>query len=577
MCGIAGIMTAGSKSPDAELLEKMATAMRHRGPDGRGSYMHHNVGMIHLRLAIIDLATGGHPLREPGGAALIGNGEIYNYVELRRDSQLRDAEFTTNSDFEPALHLYRRLGANFTQHLRGMYAIAVHDPRDGKLILARDPYGIKPLYYVEKPGFFAFASEAQALALTDNTQLPSEPAAYRELMSLPYVTGARSGYPGVHRVLPGERIIVEDGRIIARYRDAALPEGPPEAMDQAEAEARLDSALAESVSLHQRSDVPYGLFLSGGIDSSALLAMMARLNSRPVRTFTTGFRSVEVKDERKLARKLASELGAEHTEVEFDESDFWGLLPKVAGVLDDPTADFAALPTYKLAAVASQSVKVVLTGEGGDEFFAGYGRYRRAARPWWRAGALMARLKGSAHMGNFKAAAPQNDAGGWTRLQAAQAADIADWLPNDLLTKLDRCLMAHSLEGRVPFVDPVLSPFAFRLPDKLKFQGRLGKHILRKWLAKHLPSAQPFSRKRGFRVPVHEWMAREADRIAPLVARQSGIRELCDPAAVRDLFVAARPETEIERWRLLFFACWHQRHICGVRDAGNTFQHLAAL
>jgi asparagine synthase (glutamine-hydrolysing) len=220
---------------------------------------------------------------------------------------------------------------------------------------------------------------------------------------------------------------------------------------------------------------------------------------------------------------------------------------------------------------------VVLTGEGGDEFFAGYGRYRRAARPWWWPGKLRARLHPAPSDKAITESAGAVGAVGWTRLQAAQAADIADWLPNDLLTKLDRCLMAHSLEGRVPFVDPVLSNFAFGLPDKLKFKGRLGKFLLRKWLAKNLPSAEPFSRKRGFRVPVHEWMARQADRIGPLVARQSGIAELYDPTVIRDLFVSARPETRMTRWQLLFFACWHQRHICGVRDAGDAFQHLSAM
>jgi asparagine synthase (glutamine-hydrolysing) len=320
--------------------------------------------------------------------------------------------------------------------------------------------------------------------------------------------------------------------------------------------------------LHQRSDVPYGLFLSGGIDSSALLACMTRLSPRPVRTFTVGFGSTQVKDERPLANKLAAELHAVHTEINFDENDFWQLLPKVAGALDDPTTDFAALPTYKLAAEAAGSVKVVLTGEGGDECFGGYGRYRRAARePLWPPKFFR---KADAH-----GKSGSRIGGGETLMQIAQAHDIANWLPNDLLLKLDRCLMAHGLEGRVPYTDPVVAAFAFRLPDKLKMRGRLGKYILRKWLAKTLPSAMPFSRKRGFSVPVHDWIGRKAERIAPLVARQPGVAQLYDPEAVRRLFLEANQPSYLERWSLLFFACWHQHHIRKVSGARDAFEHLS--
>lgn len=589
MCGIAGIMTAREKSPDCALLSRIAAALNHRGPDGAGDYLRDNVALAHKRLAIIDLERGGHPLREPGGTALVGNGEIYNYIELREELQAWGMPFATNSDFEPILHLYRAFGLDFTNQLRGMYALAIHDPRSRRLILARDPYGIKPLYYVEAPGFFAFASETHALAQVGLSPVPAGSDVYVELLQLQYLTGTRSTNPKVKRVLPGEIIIVEDGVVIERRRNVTLPPGPPQAWSDDEALERLDSVLLESVKLHQRSDVPYGLFLSGGIDSSALLAAMSRLNGRILRTFTIGFPDRAAVDERILAKKLAREVGAEHTEVEFEETDFWDVLPQVAGALDDPTADYAALPTYKLAATAANSVKVVLTGEGGDEFFAGYGWYRRALRPYvWPFNGLVRHREGKFdRLGVITAATArwrdaiaasegceaQQDR---SRLQAAQAVDVANWLPNDLLTKLDRCLMAHSLEGRVPFVDPILGVFGFQLPDRLKIRNRLGKYLLRLWLQRHLPSAEPFSRKRGFTVPVNRWIARQSESIGPLVARQEGVRQLCDSTALLHLFASTEEQTRMARWSLLFFACWHQHHILGIRGARNAFEHLAA-
>jgi asparagine synthase (glutamine-hydrolysing) len=298
--------------------------------------------------------------------------------------------------------------------------------------------------------------------------------------------------------------------------------------------------------VHQRADVPYGMFLSGGIDSAALLALMARLNERPVKAFTVGFGEGRVADERAHARKLARRLGAEHVEIGFGEGDFWSLLPAVAEALDDPVADYAALPTYLLAREAGRSLKVILTGEGGDELFAGYGRYRSDIRPWWLAGRTMRARgildglqllrKGSAGWRDGIAAAAHAAAlPARTRLQVAQAVDVADWLPNDLLTKVDRCLMAHSVEGRVPFLDPVVAGIAFRLPDELKLRRSRGKWLLRRWLERVLPEAEPFSAKRGFTVPVGSWIRRKAKQIGPLVARQAGIVELCRPKSVERL------------------------------------------
>jgi asparagine synthase (glutamine-hydrolysing) len=575
MCGIAGMMTRDGTAPPAVPLRVMGAALRHRGPDGDGRYRSGDVGMVQTRLAIIDLATGDQPLYEPGGAALIGNGEIYNYVELREElGGARPTAFSTQSDCELPLHLYRRHGLDFTFRLRGMYALALHDPGAGRLVLARDPFGIKPLYYTETPTAFAFASEPGALIDAGLTVPSLLRSARNELVQMQFTTGRETIFAGINRVLPGETVVVSRGRVVERRRLAALPEGGPATLDESEALARLDAALMESVRIHQRSDVPFGMFLSGGIDSTAVLVMMARLAERPVKAFTIGFAEGEVADERAAARAAARTVGAEHVEVVFDEAEFWRTLPEIVSAVDDPAADYAILPTYALARVARQAgLKVILSGEGGDELFAGYGRYRSAMRPWW-AGGRVPRARGvldglgvlraeTAGWRDGIAAAEARTAGrGRTPLQAAQAVDCADWLPNDLLIKLDRCLMAHGAEGRTPFLDTRMAALAFGLPDELKIRHGLGKWLLRRWLGDCLPDAQPLARKRGFTVPVARWIAGRAEEIGRLVARSEGVIELCKPEAVEGLFAAARNKRAGRAaWNLLFYALWHRRHI----------------
>ncbi len=586
MCGIAGIMTRDGSAPEPEALDRLAAALGHRGPDGTGRHRAGSVGMVQTRLAIIDLETGDQPFDEPGGAALIANAEIYNYVELRRD-ELAEIALVSDSDCEPALHLYRRLGADYVRRLRGMYAIAVHDRPAERLVLARDPFGIKPLYFAETERAFVFASEPQALVGAGLIEPRLNAKARNEFFQLQFVAGPETLFAGIMRVLPGETLIVEAGRIVERRQIPALPEGAPEDVSEAEALERLDRAFADSVEVHQRSDVPYGMFLSGGIDSSAVLAMMARLSERPVRAFTVGFSGTGVHDERAHARDVARAVGAEHVEVDFTEADFWTLLPEVAVSLDDGAADYAVLPTYKLAESAGRDLKVILSGEGGDELFAGYGRYRRAMRPWWLGGRSM-RTRGTfdglgvlreettVWRNPIAAAEASAAVAGRSRLQAAQAADCVDWLPHDLLIKLDRCLMAHAVEGRTPFLDPVLAEAVFRLPDRLKVRRRLGKWLLRRWLDTHLPEALPFTAKRGFTVPVAEWIAARGAALAPLVARQPGIEEACRPDAVEALFRDGARRAGFACWVLLFYALWHRHHMLGRLPAGDALETLAA-
>ncbi len=587
MCGIAGIMTANGQAPPHSLLQAMEKALAHRGPDGTGHYRVHDVGMVQTRLAIIDLATGDQPLYEPGGAALVANGEIYNYVELREDG--RGIACATGSDCELPLHLYRRYGLDFPQHLRGMYAIALHDPASGRLVLSRDPFGIKPLYYTETPSGFAFASEAQALIRSGLLPAQLVRQARNELLQLQFTTGRDTLFAGIERVLPGETLVITKGRIVERRRREALPLGAIDLRDETTALAEFDRAFEDSVLVHQRADVPYGMFLSGGIDSAAVLAMMARLNPRPVQAFTIGFSRTSAHDERDAARAIARSLGAEHIEVEFREADFWRLLPDIAAAMDDPAADYAVLPTFKLAATAREAgLKVILSGEGGDELFAGYGRYRSVMRPWWAGGRLLR------SRGNFdKLGILRGDLAGWrdgiaaaelhaaqtgrTRLQIAQAVDCADWLPNDLLTKLDRCLMAFGVEGRTPFLDPAVAAVAFRLSDDLKVRQGVGKWLLRRWVERAVPTAEPFAKKRGFTVPVGEWIARRGAQLGPLVAAQAGVREICLPDAVERLFrePPARHRS-FAAWTLLFYALWHRHHIEGMPPQSDVFSALGA-
>ncbi|MHA1537229.1 MAG: asparagine synthase (glutamine-hydrolyzing) [Alphaproteobacteria bacterium] len=587
MCGIAGIISKDGRPPDRSALEAMMAALRHRGPDGDGTYLNDNVGLAHTRLAIIDVEGGDQPLIGPGGGALVGNGEIYNFVELRA-AQGGKVAYRSDADFEPTLDPFERQGLAALPSLRGMYALAMHRPAQGDVLLARDPFGIKPLYLFENEALFAFASEPQALFAAGLLAPEVDPLKRLEILHLQYSSGPGTVFRNVRRLMPGASLRLAGGEVVERAGLDAVPgETPDPPADLDAAIEGFDAAFEESVRLHQRADVPYGMFLSGGLDSAALLTMMARLNERPVRTFTCGFDSAEAHDEREAAGRIAEGFAAEHTEVIFTEEDFWALAPAVAGALDEPTTDYAVLPTYKLAALARDSVKVVLSGEGGDEMLAGYGRYRKLLRPRWRGG-KRPRTKGLFEgMGilrqesrewadSLDAVRAEAARPGFSPLQAAQATDIHGWLHADLLLKLDRCLMAHGVEGRTPFLDGGFARFAFSLPDKLKIRDNLGKWVLRHWLARYCPAAGAFERKRGFTVPVGAWIASRGDELGPLVARQPVIAELCQRQPVEDLFRAPKgSRAGRAAWSLLFYALWHRHHIDGVRADADVFAALA--
>ncbi|MDR3517228.1 MAG: asparagine synthase (glutamine-hydrolyzing) [Azospirillaceae bacterium] len=585
MCGLAGLMTRPGVTLDETVPAALIAALRHRGPDGDGCYRNGNVTLVHTRLSIIDLPTGGQPLYGPGDTAIVVNGEIYNYIELR--AAMPDAAFKTGSDCEPLLHLYDRHGLDFLDDTRGMYALALHDPAAGRLILARDPFGIKPLYIAETALGLAFASEPQALIAAGLVTPDPQALPITELLQLQFTTGARTVFGGITRVLPGEMIIVEDGVIVARQRRAALPPAAIRPQTETEALGTLAALLSDTITIHQRADVPYGLFLSSGIDSAAVLACMARTNDRPVLTFTAGFPGRRVHDERGAAERLAQAVGARYHEVPVSDQDFWSLLPQICAVVDDPVADPAIVPTFMLAREARREVRVVLSGEGGDEMFGGYGRYRRQMRPWWLGGRTRRRRgpcdgldllrHGSAGWRDGLGAAEIASRGeGRSRLQAAQALDFVDWLPHALLTKLDRCLMAWGVEGRTPFLDPVVAAFAYRLPDRLKIQGSSCKYLMRRWLEQNFPAAEPFAPKKGFTVPIGEWLAQANPRLGDLVAADPGIAAWCRPETVRAVFAGGDRKQRELQWRLLFLALWGRRHIRGLAPDGDVLHCLSA-
>lgn len=585
MCGIAGIMMRNGRLLEPVVLDKLEAAIAHRGPDGSGRYINDAIGLIHTRLAIIDLNTGDQPFEEPQGAVLVANGEIYNDLEIRK--QLADAPYKSRSDNESPLHLYRRYGLDFVEHLRGMYAIAIYDKKTRNLILTRDPFGIKPLYYVATNTHFAFASEAQALIageLSNDCIINTGKRA--ELLQLKFTTGEETIFSQVHRVLPGETIVIVDGTIVERRHRRALPGYNLPKTSYHDAVKRLDEVLTESVTLHVRSDVPYGLFLSGGIDSSVLATLMSRISSTPVITMTASFPDSQAADESKAARRIAESIGAQHHIVEMTRHDFWDSVPKLVESIDDPTTDAAVLPTFLLGGAAkSHNLKVVLSGEGADEIFGGYSRYRRTNWLWRllrkksRTSGVFKSAAGNIHAfdgwRNGLSAAEKKDAGNsWTHMQKLQALDCAQWLPNDLLVKLDRCLMIHGVEGRVPFLDPVVAEFAFSLPDNMKVRDNLGKWILRDWLAKNMPVAEPWAKKKGFNPPVGEWIDFHKDKIEPLIIAQPGIAEMSIDDIVHKVFAEPAKNSQAA-WSLLFYALWHSRYIVGVASDGSIGDVLA--
>jgi asparagine synthase (glutamine-hydrolysing) len=591
MCGIAGLQSASRNGIDVSRLDALQDALYHRGPDSNGRFVAGETAVLSTRLAIIDLVHGDQPLRSPSGLVLVANGEIYNAPELR--AQFPDFEYRTSSDCEVVFPLFEAYGLDFARHLRGMYAIALFDPQSKRLVLARDPFGIKPLYFTQRDGRFGFASEIGAILDAGLAERREDETAKAELLQLKYVIGSKTIVPEIHRVNPGETVVVENGAIQQRRAGDGFATsrqtlrsrarglfGSPRKLLKA-----FDEVMSESVRFHLRSDVPCCLFYSGGIDSTILMLLSRDVARSPPHALTIGYLGKERVDESWQALRLAEAAGVNCDRIEMTPDQFWEFAPRIVAAIDDPMADPAVLPLYFLGQEAQRRrFKVAICGEGADELFGGYSRYRRATLP-------RISLSARRRRGVFTGAETGMHLPGWiaamdaverrqesirdTRLQVLQAVDVLERLPNCLLIKLDRALMAHGVEGRTPFLDPKIAEFAMRLPDGLKSNPFYTKRFLRDWLADRFPIAEPYAKKRGFDLPLGAWMAARSSELAELVGAHPAIRQSFRAEAVGEIFSRCRQNLQ-PAWSLLCYALWHSHYIQGVDPGGDIASTLTA-
>jgi asparagine synthase (glutamine-hydrolysing) len=532
MCGIVGFTRrpglSGNLSPDA--LTPLLDAMTHRGPDGEGRLIDDNIVMGMRRLAIIDLEGGVQPLTSrEGRVAAFQNGEIYNHARLRTELEARGYRFTTNCDTEVIAHGYDAYGIDgLLVRLDGMFAIAILDRDSNQLHLARDRMGEKPLYNNYMPGrSFAYGSSLLQIAALPWIDDMPDPVALDRYLALHFVPGERTLFHSIKKVLPGERLTLKlDTLALERHRYWQ----PTLGRNQAISANELSEMVERAVASRMVADVPVGVFLSGGLDS-ALIAALAAKHRPGIDTFSMGF-SDETVDESQDAALVANAIGSRHHAFTFDQNSFLTLLPEVANSLDEPIGDQALLPAYWLAREARQHVKVVLAGEGADEAFGGYGYYRTAEKASQRHQRKMSlileddailqsgfpilsapteRRRLSTLSGSLPTAVDERDLCAWlegaaNQMQRAQACDMATWLPDDLLIKFDRMAMAHSLEGRAPFLSPELIQAGLDLPSELKMSSGGSKRLLRDAAKGILPASVLDKPKQGFVLPMRKWL-----------------------------------------------------------------------
>ena len=614
MCGICGIATT-RKSVDRDRLAAMSAALAHRGPDSDGSFVVGGVGLAARRLAIIDLADGDQPIaNEDGTCTVVQNGEIYNHLELRRGLEHAGHRFRTDhSDTEMLVHAYEEWGIRFAERLRGMFAAAIWDAPRRRLVLARDRYGIKPLYYRHVADELSFASELDALP-----QGEIDLDAVEAFLAFNSIPAPLSIFREVRKLPPAHVLVWENGVVeVTRYaRPGPLP--PRDDVDEAELVEECRSRLRDSVRAHLVSDVPVGVLLSGGVDSGALAALAAQESGEPVRTFSVGFEEQSF-DELAGARAVAERYGTRHRELVL-RPDAALLLPALADAFDEPFADSSALPTYLVSRLAAEDVKVALSGEGGDELFGGYYTYvadllaervggaARAVRPLvdllpastrrtsldyrakrfaraahlpplerhhgWKeifAPDVRAELTGRIHAWDPVSLYRERfaETAGHDLLTRLQDVDFGVYLVDDLLVKTDRASMAWSLETRVPFMDPVVSDFAFSLPARHKVRGLQKKRLLRKAVEPLLPREVVHGRKRGFSIPAAAWLRGDVEPFARETLSADRLRRqgFLQPEAVTrvlDAHLVGREDLSRQLWGLLAFTLWYERHVEGV-------------
>ncbi len=598
MCGITGVYYLKQKA-DNTALQRMADTLVHRGPDESGTFTDGNFGMAHTRLSIIDLAGGHQPLyADHKNLVLIANGEIYNFIELRQALEKKGHQFATHSDCEVILHAYREYGDEFIHHLNGMFAFALYDKTRNRLILARDRLGIKPLFLAHLPNGIAFASEIKALLTLKEFEKNISPVGLVQYLQHQFNSGQQTIFQNTERVMPGEAVIIEKGKIKKRWRYWSAFDTKVQDISFEEAQERFDELMETVMREHMRSDVPFGLFLSGGVDSSVLLALLSRYKQEPVRTFSVGFQDTGITDELPVAEQTAKRFGSRHTEIKPTRTDILHSLPYTVWAADDLMRDYASLPTALLAQTASEELKVVFSGEGGDETFAGYGRYRSTATQRWLTNLLASGSGGFRTRGTIRGKwnktllgdallrannqaratfthAWQESPVQWTDLKRMQYTDLSTALPDNLLVKLDRMLMAASLEGRVPFVDHRIVEFGLSLPDHLKVEGRQGKIFLKRWASRFLPEELLFARKKGFGVPVGEWLKGDyLTRLYKVLPTHPAILNWFHPEGVARLMDQYKTGGPISQtvWALLQFAIWHDLFIEGNGDRPSRLQ-----
>jgi asparagine synthase (glutamine-hydrolysing) len=626
VCGIAGFVTVTPSDGAVGILGRMSDAIRHRGPDDFGFYHGPWAHLSQKRLSIVDIQGGHQPMNnqtktnQTGALWITFNGEIYNHAALRPALEQAGYRYRTRSDTETILHAYEEHGPDCLRLLRGMFAFAIWDAKRQLLFCARDRLGIKPFYYYWDGRLFAFASEIKALLEHPAISGELEEDALPEVLAFGFTGGDRTLFRNIRKLMPGHRMVLDvtgpkPELQCERYWDIPESAGSHAVLDERGWIAETRARLEESVQMHLMSDVPLGVFLSGGLDSSAIAALTQRASSRPVQTFAVGYSEARF-SELSYARQVAAALGTEHREVIVGWDDFFGALPKLIWHEDEPMAWPSSVPLYFVSKLASQHVKVVLTGEGSDELFAGYERYRwldvnrrwaarykhvpeharRAVREWIAVspllGAGLRRKLRHTVLGRdlgfeplfienfycaFEAGAPCQDymrywnaRDGASLLARTLYADQKTYLV-ELLMKQDQMSMAASIESRVPFLDHTFVEFAARIPDRLKIRGRAQKHILKGAVGDLLPRGIIHRRKRGFPTPLTDWLC--DPRAEPLYARlrsPDGLiaahLDLREIDALIDRHRSGREDATDRIWRLLNLQLWGDLFLTGRRE-----------
>ncbi len=612
MCGIAGAFDRKGRPVEAAVLARMAAEMRHRGPDDDGFFTSASAGLAFRRLSIIDLSGGHQPIgSEDGSIQVILNGEIYNYRELAAELRAAGHVFKTHSDTETIVHGYEQWGDEVLKHLRGMFGLAILDTRRNRLLVARDRFGIKPVYWTERDGLFLFASEIKSLLAHPAVGCEVDRKAAGEFLTLRYPLGPETMFAGIRR-LPSAGMIAVDASGITETSWWRMPCDKPEITSMEEAEHEMEAALRDAVSSHLVSDVPLGIFLSGGADSTSVLAFMSEHSSRPVKTFTANLGDNLATDVA-AARDAASHFKADHREITIQPANV-ELLEKLIWHLDQPVSDPAVLPTYLLSKAAREQVTVVLTGEGSDETNAGYRSYLRHAafqkhQAWLRAlSPLWPLLKNAPAIGGrlsglMRLCKAGGEAGRWLALarddaeaallspdflssirgtedkldallalcssadpiERMQHLDRWTWMSECTLMKADRMTMAASLEARVPFLDHPLAELAARISPALRLHGGQTKSVLRRILHKRFPpsSSRPQS---GFVLPLASWFRQ--GEFNQWVSGLLSVENLAKRGAVRpqparqavDRYLATGEGSNLI-WRLVCLELWFRTFI----------------